>query len=130
VYYEVIFEDGSHSIAGYESDEMAVAAISAAHERAIAGGRSMESVDGSPPAVRVVKVLKYEEHPATLNESQTLPVEVLKESFAAVIKGEKEVNVHDVANAMREASSPVAVSEPHESNYYMEEEGELEGPWQ
>lgn len=130
MHYEIIFEDGSNSVAGYESDEEALEAITAAHVRAVAGGRSLESEPNSPPASRVVKVLKYEEHPGSLYEDQVLPVEVLREVFDAAVGDSETVSVPEVAAAIRNATNPQQDSEPHESNFKMEEEGELEGPWQ
>jgi hypothetical protein len=129
VFYEIIYEDGSFSVANYESDEEATSAIEATHNRAVNGGRSLESVPNSPAAVRVVKVLKYKEHPGDLYASQELPVAVVKERVAELLKGGKEVNVAELTAELRNLTSPMVASGAHESNFAAEEDSEMEGPW-
>lgn len=104
MYYEVIYEDGSHSVACYDDDEEALAAVEAHHARAVAGESAMEGVDR--PAGRVVKLFAYDEHPADYRGD----IDVSKLSGTA----------EEMILQMRESESPVVNSGPHESNYKAE----------
>ena len=132
MFYEVIFEDGSFSVAEYESDEEAVAACEAHHQRALAGGRSLESAPNSPPASRIAKLLKYENHPQDETESQALPVAEVEKAVKQALKDHAHgdlVSVPQIAASVRDLTSPLVVSEPHESNFKAKEVGEVEGAW-
>jgi len=129
-YYEVIFEDGSHSIMSGESDDAVIAALDDQHTRATngeAGGPSGQ------PAARIKKVLRYDVHPQDLNEDQTVSVEVAQKTVTEALKaysGTKVVPVHELAATIRELSSPIEYSGPHDSNYKMPSVGaELKGVW-
>ena len=132
MYYELIFEDGSHSVACYDSDEEAVSAAEAHHARAMEGGRSLESEPNSPPAIRVAKMLKYEDHPQDLTQSQALPVGEVKKSFDAALKELSQgdlVSIPELTAVVRDMTNPMVVSGAHESNYKAEELEELKGAW-
>lgn len=129
MFYEIIYETGNNSIASYENDEEAIRAISEHHRRAKNGEEAQASNPQMGPAERIVKVLKYDEHPATYLESQAV---VATDVMAAVEEAINKYRVGDmvsvpqVAQAVREITSPVVDSEKHESNYKMEERGKLD----
>lgn len=124
-FYETIFETGSRAVAEYKNDKEATDAITAHHEKAVTGQ------PGGPtghPAERVVKVLKYKEHPATLNENMTMSKDVLKKEVDTILKDCGEViNVLELAAKIRDIVNPhVNEMGVHESQYKMEAEKELE----
>lgn len=127
-YYEVIFEDGSHSI--MSGDDAAVTnALDEQHNRATNGQPGGPS---GQPAARIKKVLRYDVHPQDLNEDQTVSVEVAQKTVTEALKTFKSgvVPVHELAATIRELSSPIVESGPHDSNYKMESVGaELKGVW-
>jgi len=131
-FYEIIFETGAHSVAFYEDDNEAKQAVQAAHERAVSGGRSMSDGNESGPAERVTKVLVYDEHPATLNEEQTLSADVAEKMVKDAVKRSSEdgvISVPVLAAAVRDFTNPmVEESGPHDSNFKMKEAKELK--WQ
>lgn len=137
-YYETIFETGSKSIAFYENDEEAMTAAKAHHERAKTGepgrGASTPRTDlgadpqqhvADYPAERVVKLLKYDEHPADLMADQTMSADVAKSEINDALKKSTEngvVNLMQLAAEIRELANPV-VADPgrHDSMYKAKE---------
>lgn len=125
-FYEVIYETGSHSIVSAESDEEALSGIKEHHKRAVEG-----RVGGPAgnPAERVVRILKYDRHPADFGEEQTVSKEVLEKELKELLKQSDDVvHVPEVAAALRDISNPLVESGPHDSNYKMQEAEELK--WQ
>lgn len=129
MFYEVIYETGNHSMASYDTDDEAREALEEQHRRA------QEGEKGGPTghaAERIVKVLKYDSHPASLNESQALPASEVIAAFNKCVS-EKAVgdlvSVPEIAASLRELTSPVVESGPHESNFKAEESAELSGAW-
>lgn len=139
MHYEVIYEDGSHSIANYDTTDDMLRAVTEHHRRAKSGepalpaGQSMVRSDvtdaGNPlvevPAVRVKRVLRYEDHPAN------------RDGFKELTKGkvtellEQSKSVPELVAALREFDNPTVESGAHESNYKMEEVEEFgEDSWQ
>jgi len=124
VFAEIIYETGAHSIACYDSDEELLSAVSEHHKRAAEGGKAS---DGSQNAAeRIVKVLKYDRHPA--DETSVSSEVALEEVKAAVEANSADgaVDVNALAAAVRELATPVVTSDPHESNYKLEEVEELD----
>src|ERR1051325_6375458 len=124
-FYELITEPGSHSVAYYENDDEAVQAVKAHHQRAIngeAGGPTGHSAE------RIVKVLKYEKHPAEFGAEQLVPISqaqtLLEESARNGL-----VDVNKVHAALR-SQIDALVNDPnkgkHESDYVMQEGGSLD----
>jgi hypothetical protein len=132
-FYEMIFEDGSYSIAFYETDEEGVAAAEEHHNRAKRGERALLSADDSNVrAVRVVRLLKYDRHPDDLLAEQTLPADEVKAQLNDLVKSVTEgdvVHVPALAAAVRNLTNPLVESGPHESNYKAQEAGEVELPF-
>lgn len=128
-FYEIITEPGSHMIAEYADDTEAARAISAQHSRAVTGEQ------GGPtghPGERVVKVLKYEVHPADYASEAVVPVQDLQPLMDAHTK-DGLLNVHTFAAALRDQISPVT-NDPqfkrHDSMYVMPESEQLDpGTW-
>lgn len=128
-FYEIIFETGNHSIAMYEDDDEASRALTEHHRRAKAGEAAQATNEQMGPAERVAKVLKYDQHPAEYMLTQTVSVEELETAVSEAINANKVgdlVSVPEVALAVAMATSPVAISGPHDSNYKMEESGRLD----
>lgn len=130
MFYEVIYETGTHSIISADSDEDALPGLNEQHRRAV------EGVEGGPtghPAERIKKVLKYDKHPMEAAENQNVDAEGLKEMVNAVIDEKAmggEVSVPEVAAAVRAVTSPILLNnDPHESDFVASEVGELKGDW-
>lgn len=127
-YYEVIFENGRSSIASYKDDDDALAAVGAHHARAKRG-----EVGGPTghPAERIVKLLKYDRHPAEYNLANALTADELNKLVPDLIKELADANgvvsVGALSAEVRALSHPMVVgSGPHESNFKMKESGVIE----
>jgi hypothetical protein len=130
VYYEIIFETGSHSIAYYESDEEAITAIGAHHDRALRGMAAQASNPQMGPAERIKRVLVYNEHPASFMASQAVPVSDITSAVDEALKTHSVgdlASVPQIAAAIRDITRPTVDSGPHESSYKMPENNELTG---
>jgi hypothetical protein len=132
-FYEIIYETGSKSVIQADDDEQALSGVYAHHKRAIAGepGRGKSEPrsdlgDQAPqvldyPAEQVVKVIKYDVHPADLNADGTMSRDVLKTELDTLLKDSPAVvDVQEFAARLRELLSPVVESERHESMYKMD----------
>lgn len=132
MFYEIIFETGNHSVAQYGSDEEARDAVLSHHNRALKGEKAQATNQEMGPAERVKKVLKYDSHPVDYTASQAAVASDVSAAVEEAINENKIgdlVSVPEVAAAVREISSPLVDSGPHESNYKMPESGELTGDW-
>lgn len=124
-YYEVIFENGEHSVISGDDDSV-LEGVKEQHRRAANGE------PGGPAgiqAVRIKKVLKYDEHPASLYESQAVPAEVLKNWLDEAISSNQVgdlVSVPEVIASIRDSADPMVVTGPHESNFKMKEHKALD----
>lgn len=129
-FYEIITEPGSHMIAEYADDTEAARAISTQHQRATTGDQ------GGPtghPGERIVKVLKYEVHPADYAQEGVVPVQDLQPLIEAHTK-DGLLNVNTFAAALRDQLSPLT-NDPnakrHDSMYVMPESSVLDSTtWQ
>lgn len=125
-FYEVIYENGEHSIVSGDDDDEVLNGIAEQHRRAAAG------LPGGPSgiqAVRIKRVLKYDEHPGSRYESQAVPVKMAQEVLDAAVKTSAVgdlVSVNELVAALREAVDPQVKSDPHESNYKAKEVAELD----
>lgn len=129
-HYEIIFETGAKSVAFYEDNEEMLRAVSAHQERAKTG------VPGGPyggPAERIKEVQKYNEHPDTLNELQTMSADVMAKELAAIVKDKSDagaVSIPEVVSAVRELSSPLVLDAgAHESMFKMKAEEVITEGW-
>ena len=126
-FYETIFENGRCSVVECASDEEALEGAKAHHERAKAG------LPGGPtgePAERIVKLLKYDEHPNNFNLADTLPADQLEAEVKSLINELKDKNgivaVGVLASEVRGLSHPMhRVSGAHDSKFKMPEVAEL-----
>jgi hypothetical protein len=95
------------------------------HRRARRGEPSLASAPDSPPAERIVKVLFYDQHPNDWNVSDSLTLDelasALPELSEAVADDNGIVSVGHLASEVRNLSHPMVPSDPHESNFKMEE---------
>jgi hypothetical protein len=132
-HYEIIFEDGSYSVANYKDDEEALSATQAHHDRALEGGPALLSdVDNRVKATRIVKLIKYDAPPGDMFEGQTLPEDQVTSELKGLIASATSDGVTDLrvlAASIRDLSNPLVDSAPHESNYKAEGK-EVALPWQ
>jgi len=125
-FYEVIYETGEHSVVSGDDDAQVLRGIAEQHRRATQGE------PGGPSgimAVRVKRVLKYDEHPGSRYESQAVPVKMAKDLFDAAVKDNAMgdlVSIPEIVAALREGVNALVTSGPHESNYKAQEVGELD----
>lgn len=127
MFAEVIYENGEHSVMSVDSEEEAVEALKEQHRRAMAGERGLAGDPASPPAVRIKRVLMYDEHPGSLGEDQRISAKEAKAALEAVANGDK-VSVIDLVHRLRNLTNPrLENSAPHESNFVMKESRELTG---
>lgn len=131
-YYEVAFETGRRSVAYYETDEEAQAALGAHHKRAENGE------PGGPigqPAERVAKVRVYDKHPDDYNVDQTMHVEQLEKEVAALVKALADENgvvrVDQLAIEVRNLTHPMQEPEgSFDSIFKMKEKRTLALPFE
>lgn len=139
MFYEVIYEDGTHSIASYDNDEEMLRAVKEHHRRAMSGEpalpaeqsaiRSDVTDAGNPlfeiPATRVKKVLRYAEHPAARDGFAELDKAAVTDMLA------QSKNMGELVAALRDFDNPTTATTAHESNYKMTEDEEFgEDSWQ
>lgn len=132
-YFEVLYENGEHSIAEYEDENEAVSAVTAHHERAVKGEPAMLDTGDSrmPPAVRVVKVLMYDAHPADWMVEQTASADEIIARVKELTKGEDVVFVPDAVSHLRSMTNAFK-DDPGgnaDSNYRAEPVKELKLPF-
>lgn len=143
MHYEVIFEDGSHAIANYLDDDEAKLALTAHHERA-KNGESAKPMStprndlGETPvfdpdraAVRIVKALVYDNHPADYGVGREVATADLKSKVAtslSSLESDGTVNLEELAQQIRALSSPLIAERKsrHDSSYVMVESRELD----
>lgn len=134
-HYEIIYETGAHGVAFYEDEAEMKSALGAHYDRALNGQ------DGGPAglaAERITKVLEYDVHPGTLNESQALSADEVKKGVEAAIKAATDSNgviyIPDLAGAIRDLTNPIVLANAtsrHDSQFKMEETKEIEASaWQ
>ncbi len=133
-FYEIIYETGNYSVAAYEDDDEAIRAISNHHRRATSGELAQESNPQMGPAERVVKVLKYDEHPANFNEAQVVTTTDVTKAVSDAVESKKVgnlVSAPEIAAVVREMTSPLNDNPaPHKSKYKMQSIAELDkGDW-
>ena len=128
--YEVIFEDGSYSVAEYGSNEEALSACGAHHQRAMRGEPALAGTNVA--AVRVIRVLKYDAPPGDLYKDMTLSADVAGAEVDEALKAstyDMVVDLAALAARIRDLSNPLAEGEPHDSNFKAKEIEELSLPW-
>jgi hypothetical protein len=130
MFYEIIYETGDHSIASYDSDDEAIGAIAEHHSRAKKGLKAQATNDQMGPAIRIIKVLKYDQHPADFNLTGTVEIDALTTAVDEAIRKHAvgdQVSVNQIAAEIRDIADPVITdSAPHDSNYKMTESDRLD----
>lgn len=128
-FYELIFETGSHSVAQYADDEEALGAVAEQHRRAKAGDVGGPS---GHAAERIARVLKYDEHPADLNDTGLADPDALLADLRgrlAKLAGDQggQVSFNQAVTLLQQMNSPIEFNrgQPHESIYVMPELTEL-----
>lgn len=123
MFYEIIYESGEVSVASYDSDEEATAAITEQHNRAKNGQKNGPQ---QAPASRIVKVLVYSTHPGSLYEAGGMSSDEVKKRVDELLKGHDVVDPGALALQLQSITHPmhpeVAV---HESRFKMDADREL-----
>ena len=123
MFYEIIYENGDVSVANYDTDEEALAAVTEQHTRAKEGKKNGPQ-DG--PASRVTKVLVYANHPGDYAGGGMAADEV-QASIKDLLKNIDVVNVQELATAVSALNHPMQdAAGPHDSRFKQEEDRELE----
>lgn len=125
MFYEVIYEDGTHSIMQSDDEAKAIGAVREQHRRATAGERSLASDPASPPATRIVRLLAYDKHPGTLYEDQLINPADAQAALDSLAVGDL-VSVPELVQSLRNLTNPLMDSDPHESNFVMPEAREID----
>jgi hypothetical protein len=123
-FYEVIFENGDHSVITGTDDE--VVSFATEHTR-----RAKAGEPGGPtgePASRVKRVLAYSGDPGDLSANPHLSKDVAKSTVAEAVKNSTDENGVVDMNRLANLLIPQAIttSPPHESNYSAQEDNELD----
>jgi len=127
-FYEIEYETGRMSVANYEDDAQAEAAIGEQNRRALVG--EPNGPNGGP-AERIKKVYVYSKHPDSYNEGQTMSADVATKEVGDLIESLKDengvVSITQLAEAVGGLSHPFVISkQPFESSYKMEHDKELD----
>ena len=77
MYYELIYENGEVSVANYDTDDAALAAIEEQHNRAKTGGKNGPQ---GGPASRIARVFVYATHPGDYGTEGGLATDEVKSS--------------------------------------------------
>lgn len=140
LHYEIIFENGEHAVGAADDEDDILAGVKNHHERAkngLPGGppafdRETGAAIAVPPAVRVKRVLVYEDHPAELSVAEQTSADAVKKRFKTAL--EQATNDDGTVDVFRlhllMIPQPMVVTPPHESNYAATEVKELSpGLW-
>lgn len=126
MYYELIYENGDHSVMFADTREEALTGIKEQHRRATSGERSLSSDPNSPPASRIKRVLEYEDHPGSFGEDQMVTPTEAKAAVEAHTKDGK-VDIQNLVSTLRNLSNPLIDNAgAHETKYQMKEKSELD----
>jgi hypothetical protein len=122
--YEVIFENGDHSVMSGTEDD--VVAFATEHTR-----RAKAGEPGGPsgePASRIKRVLEYDGDPGDLSANPHLSKDVAASTIKEATKAATDSNgvVDMVALSQSLVPQAITPSGPHESNYAAEEKAELD----
>ena len=98
--------------------------------RAKSGERSLANEPSSPPAVRVVKLLFYDQHPNDYNLADSLTVDELKTSLPNLVEDLSDdngvVSVGTLASEVRALSHPMIRGVgAHDSKFLMAENEDM-----
>lgn len=125
-FYETVYETGRMSVACYEDDDEAKAAIAEHHRRAVTGQ------PGGPlgaPAERIAAVYVYDKHPNEYNADQTLSADVAEKEVKELIAASKDENgvitTDQLAIAVRGLSHPMTEVDGFNSRFRMKETKKL-----
>jgi len=127
-FYETIFEDGSNSVAFYDTDEIALRALKEHQRRAENGEHGRPVAPGENPSLvhrasRIRGVEVYDSHPGDRGEYEH---EITLAEFDAAVKRARErglaaaegkgdvVKVNEAASALLEATDPLIPAEDQE----------------
>lgn len=109
-FYEIVYETGAHSVVSGDSDEEALLGIKEQHRRAVNGE---EGGPAGHPAERVKSVFKYDVHPGSVGEENTLSAEVATKQLSELVK--KSADANGVVDMGAFASSVRTLTDPVDS---------------
>jgi len=123
MFYEIVYEDGTVSVADYPSDDAATAAVMEQHNRAKAG---VKNGPQEASATRVAKVFVYPTHPGDYGAGGGLAADEVLASVKDLLKGRDAIDVQSLAVSVSALNHPmVNEAEAHESKFKMEADREL-----
>lgn len=124
MYYEIVYEDGTGSVADYPDDDAARSAVLEQHNRAKTGQKNGPQ---EGPANRVVKVYAYATHPGSLYEAGGITADELKSRMNELLEGHDVIEPAAFALQVQSITHPMVFgAEAHESKFKMEADHELE----
>ena len=129
MYVEINYEDGSVGVACYEDETEMQDALTAAHARAVEGGRASDNTVA--PASRIRSAYVYDEHPDDYSPDQQTTAKEAQAAVDAAFKraGGENLSVHEIAAEIRDISNPFlpveAVEGVYDSKYKMESSEQL-----
>lgn len=124
MFYEIIYENGEVSVASYDTDEEAIAAVTEQHNRAKAGGKNGPQ---EAPASRIVRVLVYANHPGDYGTNAGMSKDEVSASIKDLLKDIDVVDVQHLAASVSNLNHPMQTPEtPHDTRFKQPEDRELE----
>lgn len=131
-FYEIVYETGAHSVVSGASDKEALSGIKEQHRRAVNGE---EGGPAGHPAERVKAVYKYDSHPGSLGEENTLSSEVASKQLSDLVKNSADdngvVDMGALASSVRALVDPVdsaAVAKSRHASMFKAKEVETLDP--
>lgn len=124
MFYEIVYEDGTVSVADYPDDDAAKTAVYEQHNRAKSGAKNGPQ-EGT--ATRVARVYVYANHPGDLGADDTLSSDEVSAALKAMLKDIDVVNIGVLATNIRRLTHPMNDdAEVHGSKFRQEADYELE----
>ena len=124
MYYEIVYEDGTVSVADYPSDEAATSAIMEQHNRAKSGQKNGPQ---EANATRIAKVFVYTNHPGDYGAGGGLAADEVLASVKDLLKGRDAVDVQGLAMSVSALNHPMLTGDvgAHDSKFRQDSEREL-----
>lgn len=126
MFYEIVYEDGTVSVADYPTDEAATSALMEQHNRAKSGAKNGPQ---EAPATRIAKVFVYANHPGDYGAGGGLSADEVMASMKELLKGRDAIDVQQLAVEISALNHPMVRDEnaqPHDSKFKQEADKELE----
>ena len=124
MFCEIVYEDGTVSVAEYKDDAEAKSAVMEQHDRA---KTARTNGPQELPASRIAKVFVYDKHPGDFNADGTLSSDEVQAAIKDLVKGVDVVDVMALSQAVSNLAHPMQEpTGPFGSRFKAKETGELE----